>query len=1650
MKKPLGNLGTLQARSLNRVIIMSLSLGCALGLAQTNQAATCVAAPIGLVSWWSGEGDALDSVGVNNGILVNGAGFAPGKVGQGFLLNGASQYIRVPDSASLDMTNEMTMELWYRCERTFDADPLFDKRNGSGPCNYGVILSSVWGVEVYYKDPLVSGGDYPSSGWQISAVTPPLPAAGVFHHFAMTYRQADAGNIEVKTYVDGALVRARMMPGVLARTVNNAPLSIGSEGDGAGVHFQGIIDEVSLYNRALSAAEIEAIYLADQAGKCREARPPTILTQPRNLAAVVGGSATMSVAAIGSAPLGYQWFFEGAALSGATGADLQMVNLQFNQSGAYQVVVSNVVGAVTSEVATVTVHSAPTCVAAPNGLVSWWSGEGNALDSVGVNNGTLVNGAGFAPGKVGQGFLLNGTSQYIRVPDSASLDMTNEMTMELWYRCERTFDADPLFDKRSGSGPCNYGVILSSVWGVEAYYKDPLVSGGDFPSSGWQISAVAPPLPAAGVFHHFAVTYRQADAGNIEVKTYVDGALVRARTMPGVLARTVNNASLSIGVDNGEGSHFQGIIDEVSLYNRALSAAEIEAIFLADQAGKCREARPPTILAQPRNVAAVIGGSATLNVVAIGSAPLGYQWFFEGAALAGATGADLRLAEVQASQAGAYQVVVSNTVGAVTSQVATVTVNPIPACLTTPADLAAWWGFDGNGDDLAGTSVLGFSGTPQFSAGAVGQAVLLSGSSGHGQAPASSALDLGASSGLSIEVWINPTDAAQLADLVEWNNRMGDIGAHLAISVPNSFGGGPGCLFANLVDTAGVSHQITSEPGLMSSGIFQHVGLTYDKSSGQAALYLDGVLVAATNLGSFTPQTSYDLFVGTRPSGPISGIAFNGLVDELSLYRRALAGAEMQAIHTAGFSGKCRSLRPPTIVEQPQSVTAYESAPVTFRVNAAGTAPLSYQWLRGDTVLADGTNATLVLPNVQASQVGGYSVVVTNSAGAVTSVVATLTVLPPASCVPVSDGLVAWWSLDGQVEDLVGTEILTLSDPPTYAAGKIGQGLVLDAFSSYPWAPVSPNLNIGQGSGMTIEAWINPADAGQMANLIEWNDGLGNIGAHLAISVPNAYGGGPGSLSANLVDTWGVSHQITSAPGALVSQVWQHVAVAYDKASGQAALFVNGNVVAVTNLGNFTPQTGYDLHLGNRPSGPLAGLHFSGMVDELCLYARALSANEIEAIAAAATAGKCKTPRPPIVFTPPQDVSVTEGGVAQFNVVVGGSSPLAYQWIFQGAAIGEATNTWLVLSNVQPAQAGSYAVVVSNPVGVVTSSVAVLAVRPTTLLPPTITAQPVGTSVAVGSDTSIFVTATGSEPLSYQWFWNGVVLSGANNAMLVLTNMQPGQAGAYQVLVSNYVGVVVSRAVVVNVTEYAGGTVNFANLFGTVPAYVYDVDGTTKLDGSAYLAQLYAGTNETTLLPVGGAVPFMSGNWAGLFLGGTRHIPSVPPGGIATVQVRAWEAAGGPTFEECVSIGGKAGVSTVFSVHTGGGVPPMPPTWLLGLQSFSLQASNVAVGLTNGVVVGDSAPVLLNPQLTGVGSSSAEQPQTAGLAGAPPPLPNGRFNFTIWGEVGKVYVIERSSDLRNWIGFTNVLNAFGPMQITDPTAGEEPQRFYRVRTQHNR
>jgi hypothetical protein len=162
----------------------------------------------------------------------------------------------------------------------------------------------------------------------------------------------------------------------------------------------------------------------------------------------------------------------------------------------------------------------------------------------------------------------------------------------------------------------------------------------------------------------------------------------------------------------------------------------------------------------------------------------------------------------------------------------------------------------------------------------------------------------------------------------------------------------------------------------------------------------------------------------------------------------------------------------------------------------------------------------------------------------------------------------------------------------------------------------------------------------------------------------------------------------------------------------------------------------------------------------------------------------------PQITAQPSSQTLRAGTNLTLHVVASGTAPLAYQWFVTGAALAGATTDTLIRANVQSAQAGSYFVIITNSVGSVTSAVAQVVV----LVPPAITSQPTNQSVVVGATVHFQVVASGTTPLSYQWFRGGSLLSGATSDLLTLTNIQPGQAGAYSVTITNTAGKITSGA----------------------------------------------------------------------------------------------------------------------------------------------------------------------------------------------------------------------------------------------------------------
>ena len=206
-------------------------------------------------------------------------------------------------------------------------------------------------------------------------------------------------------------------------------------------------------------------------------------------------------------------------------------------------------------------------------------------------------------------------------------------------------------------------------------------------------------------------------------------------------------------------------------------------------------------------------------------------------------------------------------------------------------------------------------------------------------------------------------------------------------------------------------------------------------------------------------------------------------------------------------------------------------------------------------------------------------------------------------------GLVALWSGEGSGTDSVGGNKMELTDI-SFAPGKVGQAFSFNGASSSIRIPASPALDISAGGGFTIMAWIKPSDVNGLHPLFQWSD---SPPLNLWIGI-RPYENGV--LNGCVTDGEG-NRFIVSHPGVLVSGTFQHIALTYDKSSGVATWYLNGVIVAQRQLSGHVNGTKGDLWVSHRDENPgnwSTGRTFAGLMDEIGIFNRALSASEIQVI----------------------------------------------------------------------------------------------------------------------------------------------------------------------------------------------------------------------------------------------------------------------------------------------------------------------------------------------------------------------------------------------------------------------------------------------------
>lgn len=321
--------------------------------------------------------------------------------------------------------------------------------------------------------------------------------------------------------------------------------------------------------------------------------PLTITQQPANLTLSIGQTATFSAAVSGSGPFTYQWRKDGANLtdggpvSGARTNMLVLAPTVAANAGAYDVMIRKSCQTITSATAVLT-FSPPKCLSPPAGMIAWYPFDepsgALAHETRNGTNGLLIGTASFGAGKVDHALSLDGAGGYVRA-SNPPLNAKGSLTVDAWI-----FPANPaplteqsIVNKMDGTRKGFDFFLYQGALGL-GFSDAPVIQGGVFsapnavPQNQW--SHVAVTIDSSLSTHTFAYTF------------YVNGIVVGQGTRPwagqGDLS---NNADLLIGITPGfsfPAWFFKGAIDELGIFNRSLSGAEILALFQASSVGRCK------------------------------------------------------------------------------------------------------------------------------------------------------------------------------------------------------------------------------------------------------------------------------------------------------------------------------------------------------------------------------------------------------------------------------------------------------------------------------------------------------------------------------------------------------------------------------------------------------------------------------------------------------------------------------------------------------------------------------------------------------------------------------------------------------------------------------------------------------------------------------------------------------------------------------------------------------------------------------------------------------------------------------------------------------------------------------------------------------
>jgi hypothetical protein len=643
-----------------------------------------------------------------------------------------------------------------------------------------------------------------------------------------------------------------------------------------------------------------------------------------------GGTINLSLSVTGGG-LKYQWYKNTAPISGATASAFTIASVATGDAGSYSVSVTNSLGVASNGPAVITVPTVPAggfeaavIASAPE---SWWrldeaTGSTNLWDGMGRHDGYYTNVNGTVPpvtlGAAGIGtntaasFSNNGGVGVI--PFSAKLN-GQQHTYEGWIKTSvLTQFMVPYSSAFAGNGVF-WAEVPNGFWTPDS-------SGGYYP-----INPLVPIAPS--VWTHLAMTYDSTiilGGTPYPLSFYINGVNISGAGIVWTDPSGINTGGPIIiggrGVSTNTlaDSFFSGLVDDVAVYARSLSATEISNHFILGF-----PKTPPTFAGAFVPQTVTTGKSVSFSTTVQGTTPIQLQWYKNSTLIAGATTNSIAFTNTAVSDTATYTLWATNTVGT-NSQSVSLTVIPATGYANVTNNLVLHLRFDGNTTDTSGRGNNGTAaGGPSFVTGIIGSQALqytttsatnnvtniVETGASYVKLGTPSDLLFGASSSFSVGLWVQ----------VASNNTEGDLPYIGTATNSNNNPGwdlspsyGSGSYQWNLNDGTN-NLNVNGPANAVNDGRWHHFVLSVDRTGHTARTYLDGVLVAqndTTGLGSL--DVGGAITVGQDPTGTYPFAITNAsatdfaawvpaattTLDDVGVWRRALSPLEVAQIESAG------------------------------------------------------------------------------------------------------------------------------------------------------------------------------------------------------------------------------------------------------------------------------------------------------------------------------------------------------------------------------------------------------------------------------------------------------------------------------------------------------------------------------------------------------------------------------------------------------------------------------------------------------------------------------------------------------------------------------------------------------------------------------